>query len=78
MIVGDKISEQDKNIEYEEISKGKQIEKLIDNCAETITNIPKERIEQLKTRYKSDSRAIVKLKKKYLHLQKKLKWQSNL
>ncbi len=38
-------------------NKGKRISSLIDRCAEGIKNIPKERIEQLRTRYLSDTRS---------------------
>ena len=36
------------------LCKGKRISSLIDRCAEGIKSIPKERIEQLRTRYLTD------------------------
>lgn len=65
-------------IEYEEVSKEKQISVLIDSCAETIKNIPRERIEKFKSRYMIDDRSFEEIKQEILSFTEKVKMVEQL
>ena len=67
-----KMPKLEKIVEYKEISKEEHISRLIDNCAEIIKNIPKERIEQLKLRYIADSRSYEEIEQEILSLTEKV------
>ena len=60
-------------VEYTEISKKEQISKLIDSYAETISNIPRDRIEHLKSYYSSDDRSYDEIEHEILTLVEKVK-----